>query len=183
MLVDFVGYLSDARISGRLQLPPVRLTDFLNGEDRYVLDLASILDLATGHSTLQRRVLVARDELYAVEATGFSGNPARRIDTVPHPVSAQLGRFHVDGWLHVRPGVSVLAELDARAPMVPLADARLALVVARSLAETDRGTVIVNRGHLDWLRADETIRPAFPGLPVAAHLASPAPLAAPQPAA
>jgi hypothetical protein len=66
-------------------------------------------------------------------------------------VALQAGRFLVGGYLHAEPGEDPLASFAARPAMVPITDAWIEHWEGPLRTQLGTGTIIVNRGHVDWI--------------------------------
>ena len=97
-------------------------------------------------------VVVARDELYLVHASGPRGDAARRRHTVPKHVAMKVGPYEVQGFLHGLPGADPVVSIRRRKPMIPLTGARIAYVVNGEPREDELDTVILNRERIEWIR-------------------------------
>ena len=91
--VDFVAYAVSERLSGRIRLDNNRLSDMLNSHDEFVLVEALAERLPEGGSMVVSEILVRRDELAIVHATGPRGDRARRVRTETHPLVMRVGRY------------------------------------------------------------------------------------------
>ncbi len=107
-------------------------------------------------------VVVARDELYLVHASGPRGDAARRRHTVPKHVAMKVGPYEVQGFLHGLPGADPVVSIRRRKPMIPLTGARIAYVVNGEPREDELDTVILNRERIEWIQAVEPDRAALP---------------------
>lgn len=165
--VEFVAYAEDCRLFGHVRLAAERLTDLLNEHDQ--LELVDVaMEGLDGRIVEVRTIVVGRDELLAVHASGPRGIRNRRLRTRPHPVAVQTGPFHVRGHLHAMPTADPFAALRRRPPFVPLTDGSIAYTVAGAPVIRRSETIIVNRELWDWIApvTDEEIE--FPELPVSA---------------
>jgi len=167
-LVDFVAYGEDEILSGRVRLNAERLTDLLNANDEILLTDVLCQRLDNEHSVEVREVLVPRDDLLLVHATGPRGNQQRRQRTRALPMAFQTGPYHVRGYLHTTPGTDPLLHLRRRRPMVPLTEAWIEYTVGSNQVGIRVSGVIVNRELIDWIvpATDEEIE--FPEMPVTA---------------
>jgi hypothetical protein len=155
--IDFSAYTEDCRIFGFLRLGAERLSDALNEHDRFALDSVLILALEDNRAIELRELVVMRDELVAVRASGPRGNPARRTRTRPSPVALKAGPYTIRGYLHAPPGGDPLQSFRRRARMVPLTHAWIEYEAAGARNRTRVGAIIVNRDFVDWIdRAKET---------------------------
>jgi hypothetical protein len=166
VLIPFIGYATGRRFIGYVECESERLSDLLNRVESIVVreafvesfDDDTVVNLGDGE--------VDRSILYAIETAGNRGDGSRRIHTVRHRLQVQLGPYTALGLLHSLPGQLPLPHLTAGGPMVPLADATLGFVNHGQLVLRDVGTLIVNRGLIDWVRASEAEALAFPGVTV-----------------
>lgn len=169
-VLDFVAYGEDCLVAGRLRMAADRLTDMLNDHDEFQLSDVLVERLADGRSVEARDVVVMRDDLLLVNATGPRGNQDRRHRTRPHGVAIKLGPYHVRGYLHATHGTDPVAAIRRRRPMVPLTDAWLDYESGGAHQRHHVGTVVVNRDLMDWIvpaPVDEVELPeAPPDLPI-----------------
>ena len=149
--VEFVAYAEDCLLSGWVRLDEDRLTDLLNAHDEYELRNAHIEDLADGTPYQVAEVVVRRDELVMVHATGPRGHEGRRQHTRQHPLALQLGPFHVRGYIHALPGSDPVANFRRRQPMVPLTNAWVEYGSGDKRQRRRVGTLVVNRDLVDWI--------------------------------
>jgi hypothetical protein len=166
--VEFVAYAEDCRLFGHVRLAEDRLTDMLNGYEEYVLVDVLAESLSDGRVVETPEIVVARNDLYAVEASGPRGDGARRLRTREHAIGLKLGPYLVEGQLHAVLGVDPLSAVRRRAPMVPLTQAWIGYEAAGTKRLHDAATLVVNRDVTDWIvpagRDGET---EFPGVPIA----------------
>lgn len=150
--VDFVAYATSERLSGRIRLDSARLSDMLNTHDEFVLVDALAERLPEGGSMVVSEILVRRDELALVHATGPRGDRAQRIRTEAHPLVMRVGRYLVSGRLHAGQGEDALASLRSRQPMIPLTEAAIEFRVGPDVVREPASTIVVNRDLVDWVR-------------------------------
>lgn len=150
-LVDFVAYAEDCTLSGRIRLRSDRLTDMLNDHEELQLVDVLVQSLADREAVEVREVVVPRDELLSVHATGPRGDQARRTRTRQTHVAITAGPYQVSGYLHTAPFLDALAALHRRGPMVPLTDAVIDYAVGGEWQRHRIGTLIVNRGAIDHI--------------------------------
>jgi hypothetical protein len=160
--VAFVAYGVDCILSGRTVLEADRLSDMLNDNDEYALLGITVERLDDGMPLQVDEVVVARDELYLVHASGPRGDAARRRHTVPRHVAMKLGPYEVQGFLHGLPGADPVVSLRRRKSMIPLTGARIAYVINGEPREDELDTVILNRERIEWIAAVEPDRAALP---------------------
>ena len=160
--VAFVAYGDDCILSGRTVLDADRLSDMLNANDEYALVGVTVERLDDGMPLQVDEVVVARDELYLVHASGPRGDAARRRHTLPKHVAMKLGPYEVQGFLHGLPGADPVVSIRRRKPMIPLTGARIAYVVNGEPREDELDTVILNRERIEWIAVVEPDRAALP---------------------
>jgi hypothetical protein len=166
--VEFVAYSDDCLLSGHVRLGADRLSDMLNAHDEYLLVDVLVERLGDGHGIEVKEVLVERDELFLVHATGPRGNQSRRQRTRAHPVAMQMGPYHVRGYLHTVPGGDPLTSIRRRKTMVPLTEAWIEYVSGGTRQRRRVAALVINREQIDWIvnAADDEIE--YPDMPVAA---------------
>lgn len=169
-IVEFVAYGEDCLLSGRIRLAAERLSDMLNDHDEYELIDVMVESLERPEAAEAQAVLVHRDEILLVHATGPRGSQSRRHRTRPHPVAMQLGPYHVRGYLHALPGSDPLLAIRRRKPMVPITDAWIEFAAGGTWQRRQVGTLVVNREQIDWITAaadEDIVVPETLDLPVA----------------
>ncbi|HEX7949389.1 MAG TPA: hypothetical protein VF494_03490 [Candidatus Limnocylindrales bacterium] len=150
--VDFVAYAVSERLSGRIRLDNSRLSDMLNSHDEFVLVDALAERLPDGGSMVVSEILVRRDELAIVHATGPRGDRAQRVRTETHPLVFRIGRYLVSGRLHAGQGEDALQSLRSRLPMIPLTEAAIEFRVGPDVVREPATGIVVNRDLVDWVR-------------------------------
>jgi hypothetical protein len=163
--IEFVAYAEDCRLFGHTRLDASRLTDMLNDHAEVELIDVAMEALADGRIAEVRSMVVAREELLVVQASGPRGARERRHRTRPHPVAVQSGPYIVRGHLHALPTADPFAALHRRPPMVPLTEGSITYSVAGQSIMRRTDTIIVNRSVIDWIvpATDDEVR--FPELP------------------
>ncbi len=151
-LVRFVAYADCRRIFGWLHLNAARLTDLLNGCEELRLIDCGLENLADGSSRTVDEIVLPRDELVAVHASGPRGNDALRTRTRIHPIVIQAQSFLVGGHLHAPLGVEPMANIRQRPPMIPLTDAWIEYWSGGLRRRQWTGIVVVNRAQADMVR-------------------------------
>ena len=170
-IVEFVAYGEDCLLSGQIRLAAERLSDMLNDHDEYELVDVMVERLDGQGASEAQQVLVHRDEILLVHATGPRGSQARRQRTRPHPVALQMGPYHVRGYLHALPVSDPLLAIRRRKAMVPLTDAWVEFSIGGVRQRRQAAALVINREQIDWISnaADEDIlSPEMPTMPVAA---------------
>jgi hypothetical protein len=165
-LVRFAAYARHHRVAGWVRLRADRLTDLLNAHDELLLTDVELEDLDGGGNEAVDRVLIGRDDLVAVHASGPRGDASLRLRTRTHAIALWAGSYVVGGHLHVPPGTDPLASLRDRPAMVPLTDAWIEYWSGGRRARQSSGTIIVNRHAADRILVvtdddllDGTLRP------------------------
>lgn len=166
--VEFVAYADDCRLFGHLRLSGDRLTDMLDLYDELVLVDVLAESLSDGQVVETTEIVVTRDELLAVEATGPRGNGDRRVRTREHPMRLQAGPYRVQGYVHAQPGVDPLASVGRRGAMVPLTNAWIEFSSGGVSRLRKATTLLVNRDHAAWIAPLPHEDLAFPDEGVAA---------------
>jgi hypothetical protein len=150
-MVDFVAYAEDCLLSGRIRLQAERLTDMLNEHEELLLVDVMAQPLREPDIVEVTEVLVRRDELLLVNATGPRGDQTRRTRTRPTFVAIHIGPYAVRGNLHAYPGFDAVAGIKRRRPMVPLTDAWVDYAFGGRPLRQRLGTAIVNRDRIDLI--------------------------------
>ena len=149
--IEFVAFGEECILSGRIPMGAERLTDALNGNDRYELVDVAVERLSDGVAMDISGLIVSRDELLLVQASGPRGNVERRRRKRLHPVALQLGSYQVRGYLHALPGVDPVLSIRRRKAMIPLTDAWVEFESAAGPRRQRFQTVLVNRDRIDWI--------------------------------
>ncbi|HSL77357.1 MAG TPA: hypothetical protein VK867_10440 [Candidatus Limnocylindrales bacterium] len=150
-LVDFVAYADDCMLSGRIRLRADRLTDMLNDHEELHLVDVLVQSVVERESVEVREVVVPRDELLLVHATGPRGDLTRRTRTRLTHVALTVDRYRVRGYLHAAPFIDALSALHRRSPMVPLTDAVIDYPIGDEWHRQRVSTLIVNRSAIDTI--------------------------------
>ena len=166
--IEFVAYAEDCVLSGFIALAEDRLTDLLNAHEEYELVDVYAEDLATGTASRVDRIVVQRDELMMVHATGPRGDRGRRQHTRQHPLALQVGPYHVRGYLHALPGTDPVSSFAHRRPMVPLTEAWVEYRQGEAQQRQRVSTLVVNRHLADWVAAAHETEVEMPELYVPA---------------
>ena len=91
--VDFVAYGEDCILSGRTVLDGDRLTDMLNEHDEYDLIGVTVERFDGGPPIEVPELVVSRDELWLVHASGPRGNAERRHRTAQQHIAIKMGPY------------------------------------------------------------------------------------------
>lgn len=161
-LVSFVAYGEDCILSGEALLEADRLTDMLNDHDEYLLSGVTIERFDDGAPLEVAEILVPRDEIFMVHATGPRGDLARRNHTTPHHLAIKMGPYQVRGFFHSLPGADPVEALHRRKAMVPITEARIDYTFQGERRETRVETLIVNREQIDWVEQLVATQEQFP---------------------
>lgn len=154
-MIDLEAYAADCRLFGRVDLGDGRLTDLLNVSAELVVQDARLESLVDGHVTESPELVVARDELYAVVASGSRGDVARRVRTHTTRVEVDLGPYRVAGLVHGTPASDPLGIALRRASWMPLTDATVVYRRGEDTVGDDVPTLLVNRDLATSIRAVE----------------------------
>lgn len=160
--VKFVAYGEDCILSGRTVLDADRLSDMLNANDEYALVGVTVERLVDGQPIQVDEVVVGRDELFLVHASGPRGDESRRTRTSPQHVALKMGPYQVRGFLHALPGTDPIAAMRRRKTMIPLTNVRIEFELGGVPREDRVETVILNREQIDWVEVVEPDRAEFP---------------------
>lgn len=156
MDIDFVGFVGDCLVSGRLDLHAGRLTDQLNAEYDVALRDVVLEGLDGGRVAVDTFTL-ARSQLCAVVGSGPRGAQVLRVPTDARRLQAQIGPYMVLGRYHGPVGGTTLRTFSERDPMVPLTDVTIAYVVDGVLDVRDVDVLIVNRELAAWYHDPDVV--------------------------
>lgn len=170
--VEFLGFAADCTISGKVTMFGERLTDFLNGQERYRVHHVECESLTDGHRVEVDSVSVERTDLLAVMATGPRGSEKQRVSLQTARLQVCIGPYLILGRLHTKPGADAMASVLTRDPMIPFTNATIAYEVAGSIVARDVSTIIVNRLLVDWISPTTETATLFPDVPVRSPFAS-----------
>ncbi len=170
--IDFVGFAGDCTITGRLTMFGDRLTDFLNGQERFLVHRLECQSLADGHTVALDSLSLTRNDLLAVVGTGPRGSEKQRVPLEANRLQASIGPYLILGQLHAKPGTDAVSSVMKRDPMIPFTNATIAYEVAGSIVARDVGTIIVNRLLLDWVSPSTDSETLFPNVPVRSPFAA-----------
>jgi hypothetical protein len=170
--VEFFGFAADCTISGKVTMFGERLTDFLNGQERYRVHHVECESLADGHVVAVDSISVERNDLLAVMATGPRGSEKRRVSLQTNRLQVCIGPYLILGRLHVQAGTDAIASVLQRDPMIPFTNATIAYESAGSIVARDINAIIVNRLLVDWISPSTETETLFPDVPVRSPFAS-----------
>ncbi len=160
--VEFQGFAGDCTIAGKITMFGERLTDFLNGQERFRVHHVEFTSLADGHVLPMDSVSVEREDLLLVVGTGPRGSEKERVSLEQARMQLSIGPYMLLGDLHIEPGSDPIKNVMQREPMIPLTNATIAYSVAGAVLARDVGTVIVNRLLVEWISATEDEASIFP---------------------
>lgn len=154
---EFSAYTEDCRVFGFIHLVGERLSDALNELEEIRLDSVLLVALEDNRAVEMRELMVARDELIVVRASGPRGNAARRVRTRPSPVAVKAGPYLIRGYVHGPPGGDPVLRFRTQRPMVPLTEAWIEYEAGGAQHRARVGPLIVNTAFVDWVeRATDT---------------------------
>ena len=158
MQIPFTAYAEDCTISGEVDLPADRLSDFLSATTEFVIAKPSFRALDDGRRVEGESCDVLRDDLCVVIATGPRGRPERRVWTRQHPVRARVGPYQVVGYLHAAPTIDPLRSTDRRT-VVALTDSVVEYSEAGETVRIEAPAVLLNCTKINRLEnaSDEDI--------------------------
>ncbi len=151
--IEFVAFAEDCLLAGQVQLGTTRLTDMLLAHDEYQLVDVLLESLAGGPPLELAEVLVTRDELLLVQASGPRGDRGRRVRTRQHRLEMQSGPYRVGGYIHALPGVDPVSSFRHRRAIVPLTDVSVEFALGGIRQVRRAQTLLVNRELVDWVAA------------------------------
>jgi len=149
--VEFVAYAEDCILSGHVRLAADRLNDLVNEHDQLELVDVLVADLNGGEGIEVHQLLISREEILVLHATGPRGRVDRRQRMRQHPVVAKLGPYVVRGYIHAIPGSDPIASLRHRRPIIALTDAVVEYAIGREAISRRVSTVLINRELADWI--------------------------------
>jgi len=154
-MIELEAYAADCRLFGAVDPGTERLTDLLNGAPQLSFRDARLESLADGHLVETPEMTVARDELYAVVASGPRGDVTRRLRTHAKRVVVDLGPYRVVGLVHGTPASDPIASALRRAAWVPLTEATITFNRGSDVITSEVPTLLVNRTLASSFRAVE----------------------------
>ncbi len=160
--VEFQGFSGDCTITGRITMFGERLTDFLNGQERFRLHKVEFTSLDDGHTVAQDSVSVERDDLLAVVGTGPRGNEKQRVELEEARMQLSIGPYIILGRLHIPPGQDPMRNVLRREPMVPFTGVTMAYSLGGTVVARDMRTIIINRHLVEWITATDEEAVLFP---------------------
>ncbi len=172
-LVGFDAFLPAHRLFGWIRLTADRLTDLLNAHAELALVNVTVERLADGRLEWHERVIIERHRLIAVRAGSPRGDPAQRRLSRRHPLVVQSGSYLVGGYLHARPGVGPLEEIEDRPAMTPLSTGWIEYWSDGQRRQYWVGTIVFNRKLADAIEVvrEEALEFGATGYPLRAAAA------------
>jgi hypothetical protein len=164
--VDFIGFAEDCTIAGKITMFGDRLSDFLNGQERFLVHHLECESLQDGHSVALDSVSLERNDLLAVVATGPRGSQKQRVSLETNRIHISVGPYLILGRVHTKAGTEVVTSVLKRDPMIPLTDATIAYEMAGAIVARDLPTIIVNRLLIDWISPTTEAASLFPDVPI-----------------
>jgi hypothetical protein len=160
--VEFQAFAGDCTIAGKVTMFGERLTDFLNGQERFRVHHVTFQSLHDGRVLTEGSVSLERSDLLAVVASGPRGSEKQRLRREEARMQLSIGPYIILGRLHVSPGLDPMKSVLQREPMIPLTSATIAYSVAGAVEARALGTIIVNRLQVDWISATDEEASIFP---------------------
>ena len=164
--IEFLAFAGDCTVTGKMTMFGERLTDFLNGQERFRVHHLECESLADGHRAAVDSLSLERNDLLAVVGTGPRGNEKQRVSLQTSRLQVSIGPYLILGRLHSKPGADAVASVMHRDPMIPLTNATIAYEVAGTIVARDIPTIIVNRLLVDWISPTTDAATLFPDVPV-----------------
>lgn len=160
--VEFQGFSGDCTITGRITMFGDRLTDFLNGQERFRLHKVEFQSLDDGHVKAMDSVSIERSDLLVVVGTGPRGNEKQRVHLEEARMQLSIGPYLILGRMHVPPGQDPMRNVLRREAMVPFTGVTMAYNLAGTVVARDLRTIIVNRHLVEWITATDEEAVLFP---------------------
>ncbi len=160
--VEFRAFAGDCTVEAKVTMFGERLTDFLNGQERFRVHHVTFQSLDDGRIVKEDSISLERDDLLAVVASGPRGAESQRVPREEARLRLSIGPYLILGRLHVGPGADPMKDVLQREPMIPLTNATIAYSVAGAIEAHDVGTLIVNRHQVDWIAATGDEASIFP---------------------
>ena len=170
--VEFLGFAADCTISGKVTMFGERLTDFLNGQERFRVHHVECESLEDGHTVAVDSISVERTDLLAVMATGPRGSEKQRVSLQTNRLQVCIGPYLILGRLHVEARRGRRRERPPARPDDPVHERDDRLRGRRLDRRPRRLTLIVNRLLVDWISPTTETATLFPDVPVRSPFAS-----------
>ncbi len=171
--VEFLGFAADCTISGKVTMFGERLTDFLNGQERFRVHHVECESLTDGHRVEVDSISVERNDLLRGDGDRAArlGEAARLAPDGPAPGLRRAVPDPRPPAHEARRGRRWRAS-SRRDAMIPFTNATIAYEVAGSIVARDVSTIIVNRLLVDWISPTTETATLFPDVPVRSPFAS-----------
>ena len=160
--VEFHGFAGDCTIDGRITMFGERLTDFLNGQERFHLHKVEFHSLEDGHPVAMDSISLERDDLLAVVGTGPRGDEKRRVRLAETRMQLSIGPYIILGRLHAKPGLDPIKSVLQREPMIPLTGRHDGLQRRRQRRGARRRDAHREPFQVDWITATAEEATLFP---------------------
>ncbi|MEP6637789.1 MAG: hypothetical protein ABJC39_00440 [Chloroflexota bacterium] len=170
--IDFMAFAGDCTITGKMTMFGERLTDFLNGQGRFLVHHVDLESLEDGHKVSVDSISLERTDLLAVVATGPRGAQKQRVEVQTNRLQVSVGPYLILGRLHTRPGTDAMQSVLRREPMVPLTNVTIAYEQAGTFTTRDVGAIIVNRTLVEWISPTSDAATMFPDVTVRSPFAA-----------
>ena len=95
--VDLLGFAGDCTITAKVTMFGDRLTDFLNGQERFHIHKVIFESLDDGHLVAEDSVSITRDDLLAVIASGPRGSEQQRVELAETRMQLSIGPYLILG--------------------------------------------------------------------------------------
>lgn len=152
MQIPFSAYADDCTVTGEIDMPADRLSDFLASTYEFDVAGAAFRALDDGRVVEAGSTPILRDDLCVVAATGPRGREDRRVWTRQHPVRVQVGPYVVVGYLHAPPTIDPVKSLDRR-PIIALTSTVLEYGEAGAQVRVELEAALVNRARVETVVA------------------------------
>ena len=160
--VDFEAFGGDCTISGRITMFGERLSDFLNGQERFQLHKVEFQSLDDGHVVAVDSVNVSVGTCWPWSGQARAATRSSAFRSRKRGCSCPSGPYIILGRMHLPPGQDPMRNVLQREPMVPFTGATMAYTVAGKVVARDLRTIIVNRHLVEWITATDEEAVLFP---------------------
>ncbi|MEO8438081.1 MAG: hypothetical protein ABI562_06440 [Chloroflexota bacterium] len=164
--IAFQAFAGDCTITGKMTMFGERLTDFLNGQERFRVHHVELESLEDGHKVAIDSISLERADLLAVIATGPRGAEKQRVELQVNRLQVSVGPYLILGRLHTKPGTDAMSSVLRRESMVPLTNVTIAYEQAGTFVSRDVGAIIVNRTLVEWITPTTDAKTLFPEVTV-----------------
>jgi hypothetical protein len=152
MQVPLSAYADDCTLTGVLDLPADRLSDFLGSTDEFAVGNVTFRALDDGRTVELGSAAIGRDDLCVVLPTEPRGREDLRTWTRQYPVRVQAGPYLVLGYLHAPPTIDPL-KMNRRRAILALTSGTVAFAQAGNAVRVDAETILVNSAKVELLEA------------------------------